>query len=250
VFPERILEYFFGTDTGRDLKQSAIRNITSTLAFNPIPQAILPLVENNVNYSFFTGRPIVGRGMEGILPPYQVTPSTSLLAQEVAGATNTSPIMVDNLIRGYTGTLGTYFVMALDAIMRGEGDPTKATMKAEQMPVIKRFFASPEGTGTVTAYYDLKQRVNQATTTINFLERTGNYDDLREFLTEKGGARMLAIKPYILALEKDMKDFRELRGTILRSSMDPDRKRDSLDAIRKAEIALTKRIQYIKKQVD
>jgi hypothetical protein len=31
VAPERILEYFFGDDTSRDLKQSFVRNLTSTL---------------------------------------------------------------------------------------------------------------------------------------------------------------------------------------------------------------------------
>ena len=248
TFPERILEYFFGMDTGRDLKQSITRNITSTLAFNPIPQAILPIVENVVNYSFFTGRPVVGRGMERIAPQYQVAPSTSLLAQEIANITGSSPIKIDNLIGGYTGTLGTYAVMALDAVMRGEGDPTKATMKAEQTPVIKRFFASPQASGTVSAYYDLKQRVDQAVATANMLERTGKIDDLKAFLKDQG--KMIAISPYIKALDKDMKDLREIKTAVLQSKGDPDKKRERLDAIRRAENALTARIREVKKKVD
>lgn len=248
VFPERILEYWFGQDTGKDLKDSIVRNVTSTLAFNPIPQAALPIIENVANYSFFTGQPIVGKGMEDVAPKFQATTGTSLLAQEVADATGFSPIKIDNLIRGYTGTLGTYAVLMIDSIMRGEGDPTKATMKAEQLPVIKRFFASEKGTGTVTSYYDLKNQVAEATRTINYLERTGNSEDLKAYYQEKG-AKLMAIKPFIQAMDKDMTTLRELRQNVLRSNMDPDRKREVLDNIRQAEVNLTNRIQMIKKQI-
>ena len=249
VFPERIYEYFFGMDTGRDLKDSIVRNITSTLAFNPIPQAILPVVENVVNYSFFTGQPIVGKGMQDVAKQFQATPGTSLLAQQIADSTGQSPIMIDNLIRGYTGTIGTYAVMALDSIMRGEGDPTKATMKAEQMPVIKRFFASPESTGSVTAYYDLKNRVDEAVRTINFLERTGGIQDLQEYMKDKG-SKLISIQPYIQTLDKEITMLREFRRAVNLSQMEPDRKRQTLDSIRTAEVQMTSRIQYLKKMVD
>jgi hypothetical protein len=249
VFPERILEYFFGDDTSKDLKDSIVRNITSTLAFNPIPQAFLPVVENVANYSFFTGQPIVGKGLEDVAPRFQASAGTSLLAQQVGEATNSSPVKIDNLIRGYTGTLGTYAVMALDAVMRGEGDPTKATMKAEQLPVVKRFFASSEGTGTITAYYEMKKAVDESTRTINFLERTGNLEGLKEYLTDKG-AKLQAIKPYISSLDDDMTSLRDMRRMVQMSPIEPDAKREALDSIRKAEVALTSRIQFLKKTID
>jgi hypothetical protein len=249
VFPERILEYFMGQDTSKDLKDSVVRNITSTLAINPIPQAFMPVLENVANYSFFTGQPIVGKGLEDVAPKYQASAGTSLLAQQIGEATNSSPVKIDNLIRGYTGTLGTYAVMALDAIMRGEGDPTKATMKAEQLPVVKRFFASAESTGTVTSYYEMKKAVDESTRTINFLERTGNMEDLREYMVDKG-AKLQAVKPYIQSLDKDMTMLREMRRTVQMSNMDSDQKRNVLDNIRKAEVGLTSRIQFLKKSID
>jgi hypothetical protein len=249
VFPERILEYFFGQDTGADLKESIIRNITSTLAFNPIPQALLPLVENTANYSFFTGKPIVGMGLEGLEPKFQAGASTSILAQEIGKATNSSPAKIDNLIKGYTGTLGTYAAMMLDSVMRGEGDPTKASMKLEQMPVFKRFFSPSEGTGTISAYYDLKNAVETSTRTINFLERTGNTEDLQQYLMGKGG-KLQAIKPYIQTLDKDMTMLRDTRKMVMMSQMEPDAKRAVLDNIRSAEVGLTSRIQSVRKMLE
>jgi hypothetical protein len=249
VFPERILGYFFGQDTGADLKESIIRNITSTLSFNPIPQALLPLVENTANYSFFTGKPIVGMGLEGLEAKYQAGASTSILAQQIGEATNSSPVKIDNLIKGYTGTLGTYAAMMLDSVMRGEGDPTKASLKLEQMPVFKRFFSPSEGTGTISAYYDLKNSVETSTRTINFLERTGNMEDLQQYMMGKGG-KLQAIKPYIQVLDQDMTQLRDLRKVVMMSQMEPDKKRVVLDNIRSAEVGLTSRIQSVKKMLE
>ena len=251
VMPERIYQYYMGQDTAKDLKESLIRNVGSTLSTNFfIPQAVLPLVEATMNYSMFTGNPIVPTYMaQDIAKPFQIGTSTSMLAQEVGKATGQSPMIIDSLIRGYTGTIGSYFVMAIDSLMRGEGDPTKASLKAEQFPVIKRFFASPEATGTISAYYGLKDSVEEATRTVNFLERTGRHEDLREYYADKG-AKMLAAKPYVLELERNMKMLREMKMAVNMSRIDPDQKRDILDNIRRSEIALTSRIQYIKKQLD
>ena len=248
VFPERILEYAFGDDTGKDLKDSIVRNITSTLAINPIPQAFLPALENLANYSLFTGQPIVGMGMRDVAAPYQATPSTSLLAQEIGKSMNYSPMKVDNLIRGYTGTIGTYAVMAIDAVMRNEGHPTKAGMGIEQTPVLKRFFASELGTGNISAYYDMKQKVEEATRTINFLERTGNMEDLQAYM-QGDGAKMIALKPYVSALDKDMTMLRDTRRAVQASKMESQEKRDVLDNLRRAEIALTSRVRYVQKMM-
>jgi hypothetical protein len=248
VAPERILEYTFGDDTTKDLKMSFVRNLTSTLAVNPIPQAILPIVENVANYSFFTGQPIVGRGLEDVSKPFQVNTGTSLFASKAGESLGLSPVQIDNLIRGYTGTLGGYAVMALDAVMRGQGDPTKATMGAEQLPVIKRFFASPESTGTVTQFYELKNKLDETTRTINFLERAGKFDQMAEYMKEN--AMMVSMTPYIRTLEKEMNMLRDTKRVVNNSQMEPDQKREVLDAIRSAEVNLTRNIQSVRKLVD
>ena len=64
------------------------------------------------------------------------------------------------------------------------------------------------------------------------------------------GAKLMAIKPYIQTLDKDMKMLRELRRAVQVSSLDPQSKRDVLDNIRSAEVAMTSRIQYLKKSIE
>jgi hypothetical protein len=245
VLPERVLETAFGNDTGKDLKESFVRNMTNTLQINPIPQAFIPIVENIVNYSFFTGDPIVGRGMEDLAPQYQFTQGTSQMAKDFGAATGMSPIKVENFVRGYTGTMGTYAVQLLDAIYRSEGDPVKATSRLEQFPVIKRFFSGDSG--TVSAYYDLKQDVNEVVRTVNMLERTGNIDGLREYIAENG--KLYNMRGYITALEKDMKQIREYRNYINSSKeYTAEEKRERLDTLHDLEIRLTLNIKDIRKE--
>jgi hypothetical protein len=255
VIPERILEYNFGTDTGKDLRDSLMRNAMSTLSFNPIPQAVLPIVENIANYSFFTGDPIVSQGMQGIAPQFQANQSTSQLAKTLAASINStlpedmkiSPIKLDNFIRGYTGTMGTYATMMIDSTLTSEGDPAKATKRLEQLPVIKRFFATD--TGTIAAFYDLKSEVDTVVQTVNTLARTGNQDDLKEYL--KDNQKLYGLKNYVNVIDQNMKQLNNMTKIINQSkTMDGDEKRVALDRIHDAQIKLTERIRILKKQYE
>jgi hypothetical protein len=244
VLPERTLEYAFGTDTGKDLRESLLRNAMSTLSFNPIPQVALPLVENATNHSFFTGEPIIGRGLEDLAAFRQYGAGTTELAKKLGKELDYSPQKIDNLIRGYTGTMGTYAMMLIDSALIQEGDPVKATKRMEQLPVIKRFFAGDMG--TVSAYYDLKEEVNTVVKTVNDLQRTGNSEDLKIYLEEN--KKLYALKDYIGTLDKSMKQLNQA-GKLINASktMTADEKREAIDKIHDAQLKLTARIKILRK---
>jgi hypothetical protein len=247
VLPERALEYSFGTDTGKDLRESLLRNAMSTLSFNPIPQAALPLVENATNHSFFTGEPIIGRGLEGLAPQYQFTAGTSELSKKLGKELDYSPQKIENLIRGYTGTMGTYGMMLIDAAITGEGDTVKAAKRVEQLPVIKRFFAGDSG--TISAYYDLKEEVNTVVNTVNMLQRTGNADDLKLYLQDN--QKLYALKGYIGVLDKSMTKLSQASKLIQSSpTMTADEKREALDKIHESRLKLTERVRILRKDFE
>ena len=248
VIPERIMALIFGNDTGKDFMKSMQRQLSTTLMINPIPQTALPIVENVTNYSFFTGRPIVGQGLEGVAPQYQIGPTTSHLAQKIGAELGISPMKIDHLINGYTGTMGMYAVSALDNIFDANNDATDASKRISQMPFIKRFAMDPYARGTVTSYYELKNATDQAVRTSLLLERTGNFKEQAEFM--KDNIKMLANKQYILDLEKTMKQMRETQRMIQMSKMDPDAKRSALDNITKAQNNMTANVQQLKKMID
>jgi len=247
VVPERILEYSFGSDTGKDMADSFKRNLISTFAFNPIPQTVLPIVEARTNYSFFTMRDIVSQGMENVAKEYQVAPNTSEAAKKLGKALGESPIIVDHIMKGYTGSLGMYAIDLIDAVLMGNDQSPKPAKRFEQMPVIKRFIVDKEAKGTVTAYYDLKNSVDEVVRTINLMERTSNVEDMGDYIEKN--ANLLGMKGYISSVEKQMKVLREAAIQIRSSDMSPEEKRESLSAITEAQNAMTANIREIKKSI-
>jgi len=247
VIPERIMGVTFGDDTGKDFARSMGRQLSSTLAFNPIPQTALPLVEVVTNHSFFTGRDIVPQGLKDVAPEFQVGPGTSMFAQWIGKMAGLSPIQIDHLFKGYTGTMGGYAVDVLDMVMDFNGDSPKVSKRLEQMPIIKRFALDPEARGTVTAFYEMKDSVDEVTRTINLLEKSMNYKDMGEYMTDN--MKILATKDYIQDLEKQMKELRDMKNMIRNSQMSGDQKRDAILDITKMENQLTQNMQNLKKMV-
>jgi hypothetical protein len=248
VIPERIMALTFGKDTNKDFTESMVRQLSGTLSLNPIPQAAKPFVEYATNYNFFTGRPLVGQGMEGVESGYQTGPNTSGIATDIGRATGISPLKLDHLLGGFTGTMGMYAFSLMDSIYKINNDSTDASKRFEQSPVIKRFLLDPEARGTVSAYYEIKNSTDAAVRTSGLLERTMNFKEWGPYY--KDNIKLLATKDYMLDLEKTMKEFREMKLLIRASKMEPDEKRDALLNITKAENKLTANIQVIKKNID
>ena len=247
TMPERITAYALGNDTGKDLRESTVRNLINTFAFNPIPQTVKPVFEAATNFSFFTMRPIVGQGMGDVAPEFQVGPGTSKVAEMLGRQLGMSPMKIDHVLKGYTGTMGTYMVDATDLVMEQFGDSAKANKRFEQLPIIKRFALDPEARGTVTAYYELKDAVDTFTRTSNLLEKTSKPEDFVKYVQKNAG--ILGVKDYVLDLEKEMKELREMRRTITSSSMDGEQKKNLLITIGRAEQNLTSNIQTVKKVI-
>ena len=115
------------------------------------------------------------------------------------------------------------------------------------MPVVKRFMVDKEAKGTVTAYYDLKNSVDEVVRTVNLMERTGNAEGLGDYVEKN--AYLLGVKGYISSVEKQMKGLREAAIQIRSSDMSAEEKRDSLSAITQAQNAMTSNIREIKKAI-
>jgi hypothetical protein len=247
TMPERITAYMMGNDTGKDLSESTLRALANTFAFNPIPQTFKPLVEVATNYNFFTMRPIVGQGMQDVAPQFQVGPGTSKTAEWIGEKLNLSPLKLDQLIKGYTGTMGGYVIDVVDAMASEFSDVPKASKRLEQMPIIKRFALDPEARGSVTQFYELQKSVDTFVRTANLLEKTARPEEYAKYVQEN--IDMLGAKDYVRETEKVMKELRDMKKVVNSMDMKPDEKRDLLVDIGRAETSLTANIKTIKKAV-
>jgi hypothetical protein len=220
------------------------RALLSTFAFNPVPQAVAPLLEARDNYSVFTQRPIVGEAMRNIAPEFQVGPSTTKIAEFLGKQTGMSPIMIDHVYKGYTGTMGMYLADVMDSVFTAGSDNPKASQRFEQTPVLKRFLLDPDAKGQVSAYYDLKHSVDQTVRTVNMLAKQGS-PDLDKFVSENES--MYGMKNYISVVDKHMQKLNSEAAMIRSTPMPADQKRKMLDEITAAQNELTSEVQLMRK---
>jgi len=251
TIPERIMAYTFGNDTGKDFLDAMKRAGNGFIPISPaayIPQTFKPIIEAMTNYSFFTQREIVGAGLKDVAPEYQVGPGTSAFAEFVGKTLGLSPIKVDYVFKGYTGTMGMYAVDLMDMVMDINSDSPKPTKRFEQLPIIKRLVLDPEARGNVTNYYQLKDSVDTTVRTMNLLEKSGKPEEFAEYVRENAGT--LAMRSYVNDLEKTMKELRDMKGAVRNSTMSGDQKRDTITAIGQAENNLTTNIQTVKQIIE
>jgi hypothetical protein len=185
--------------------------------------------------------------MQDVAPQFQVGPGTSKTAEWIGGKLGLSPMKIDQLIKGYTGTIGGYVIDVVDAMANEFADVPKASKRFEQMPIIKRFMLDPEARGSVTQFYELQKSVDTFVRTANLLEKTARPEEYAKYVQENIG--MLAAKDYVQETEKVMKDLREMKRTVNSLGMPPDEKRDLILDIGRAETHLTANIKTIKKAV-
>jgi len=236
TIPETVAAATVGDKSSPEVRDTAIRAITSTFEINPLGiQAFGPFLEAALNYNSFTGRKIVPYYMDQtVTAGLQDRYGASEVAKIVGQFANISPLKIDHVLYGYTGTIGSYVLDTVDTIMRSEavqGDK-QAKMPAMQpyeYPIIKRFFGSKEGGGLREDAYDLYREVLTVRSTVNKLKKEGRREELERYLV--GRESLLALKEPVYNIKKAMDKVRKQRDRIQRQNIDPETKRAMLDQL-------------------
>jgi len=181
-----------------------------------------------VNKDLYTGRPIVPYYMENLLPEQQKTFYTNVFAEGIANKMGFSPMKVDHVLRGYGGTLGGYFLQAIDSMAR-ENEMILPSTEWYQKPFIKRFFTTANQPGLQNKFYELKNDVDGITQTINRLNEEGRYDELATFYAKNG--HMYEMRKDLNYLEKQITRLRDQRKIIEQMDIDPESKRQQIEQI-------------------
>ena len=248
--PDRVLSAALGTDTNADLARSMKQAVFGTLQFGP-PTAISPIVENLINYNFLSGRSILNPYEQTDVDPRLVTRTgTSELAQKTADILSAAglggvgilgantPVEIDNLIRGYTGTLGSYLVTLLDSAL--PTDITKPSRHLEDYPVVSRVLGELRSARGVTGeIYQLRDQVRKATNSIKGWETRGNFDRVEEILERDIGllSNQEAINQSLKKIQDINRALRTLRfqGSFGLTQEEIDNERDILEEERRLE---------------
>ncbi len=186
--PERILESY-ANDNPRAFKGFA-DSAMNVLMPNMMPTAVAPPIEQITNHSFFQGRQLIPQHLQDLAPQYQYTPYTSEVAKQLGKLTATmsgsedggmSPIVIDNYIRSWTGTVGQAFVGMAD---KGLTKTTKPESSWTDNPFVQQFITTHPRADT--------QQVNDL------------YDRFNATKTHMATMKMLSKRP---GMDQDLKDY-------------------------------------------
>jgi hypothetical protein len=242
TLPERILATFDGESSSKESTASAMRNLTSTLEVNPFGvQATAPLLEVFFNYNFHTGNniePVYMANSDPMEKALRQRVGTTQLAIEMGRLFNKSPIMIDHVLQGYGGTLGTYGIFAVDSLLRnpavvGDDATQRPTMKLEDYPLIKRFVGKEIGGGLKEDYYEMREEARRFQASVDEMIDRNDTEMLRRYLV--GREHMEGMADVFNYRDKQMKIFRDERNNIFRSTKSPDQKAKEIKEIDSAE---------------
>jgi hypothetical protein len=241
AIPEALVNTMFGDAKARDT-MSAIGKMTWNSIPISGPQGIKPALETAINYSFFTGRPIESERLQRYEPGERYTDRTSELVKSIGGALNISPVKIEYLIKGYTGSLPLAIASLSNPVLRsseaGEQPETRSFIGSET-PLIGSFFQAKDATGLVNKAYKDMDEINKAKETYKKILDEGREQEAEAYM--EANADMIAMGTMAGRFRKRMGDLTSQERLVRSdSTLSAGEKRELLDEIRKEKIDLAK----------
>lgn len=219
AIPERLIDATIGRGVEKDPLKSITRQI-GTSANIPILsgdisiQAVKPIFEVMVNRNSFTNSEIVPYYQQKSLPGYQSRKSSNELARIIGEAMNISPIKIEHVINGYTGTLGGYVLDIIDVFTRSITGTPLIPPNINDIPVLKRLFIDLDKSGGLQQqFYELRSEVEKATITLNKLKDQKRYDELTAYREHNKGT--FQVKSQVNAINRYMANYRKRRDRLM-----------------------------------
>ena len=262
TFPQQIYKTTTGDASMRENAALFWSQMGSTFGVNPIPQAMLPVYEVITNHDFYTGLPLISEGKARLASELQYNTSTSQLAMMIGKLkvfynTDTgrfeglSPIVVDNLISGYGGPLGTYLIQAVSLIMEDANvGPERMPAEVSKLPLIKSFFvdAKSKNPKVVTQAYELFRVADEANRTMSRLRQMGDAEALADYVDENRD--ILRYKKYIFTLADSLNKLSAQERSIERDdTMTRDEKFAAMEKLRQIRVRIAARVGEINREL-
>ena len=195
-----------------------------------IPQALRPAIEAGLGKSFYTGRDILSAHEKQLLPEDQFRENTSEVAKTVGRAAGVSPIILDQLVQGYTGAMGLAFVQAVGTGVTKREGPEAAVKRLSDMPVIGSAFQPNDAGAIISRVYDRMLEFKKVEKSVDDLFERGYKAEAMELLNTRGNEyAMSEVADYYTSTIRDLTAY---ENAIRASNMSPEEKRAQLTKLR------------------
>ena len=254
VIPERVVEYMRRQGTPEE--QDAFEAMRTAFAYIgeqyfgravPIPQAVKPLLEAWTNHSFLTGRQLIGTYQKEIDASRQRASNTSELAIAIADFTReitttadspgfeVSPILIDNAIRGYFGSVASMVSMTTDALI----NPDRVDRPLHKVALLSNYLYDPVGTRAMSEFYDLREQAQSAGNTLRMLAKTDIAAAEKYALAHEDELMMESTVNSTLKQLQDTRAYRNyLNSNAAAAEMTQEERKAALEEVRRYEVQL------------
>ena len=231
-----------GEEAWKAFKSIAIQTIPGGSSMM-LPALIKPIIENTANYSFFGQRELETKREQGLLPQQRFRDNTSELSKEIGALVGYSPIKIDNLIRGYTGTMGLAAAQAVSFAMPEKLGPQEATKRLSDTPVIGSMFQPNDAGGIINATYERMEQIMEVKRTYDDMLKSGETAEARAFLQEN--VNEIASASIAGNAKTQLAKVTQAMNAVKASSMSPEEKRATLDRLQKLRIQIASSMRNV-----
>ena len=258
--PEGIYNAAFSDEKGSKIAKDLAKQLIRSLPGNPaeaglpVPTGLKPFIETALNTSFFTGRDIVDARFERVEKKFQYTDKTPEVLKILAPVTSLvglSPVQMENLIRGFTGSMGMGILSTADFALKPVGEAGPVAGRVSQLPIVGGLFQPNDAGRIITEAYDAMSEVQK---------RHGSYKKLIEDGRREEAADYLKENMTEISLSSAAGQFRQRMGEMTKyeryikgvpeKQMSPDKKREELDKIRKMKIDYAAQFKRVREQTE
>ena len=209
----------------------------------PIPQALKPAIEAGLGKSFYTGRDILSGREKDLLPEDQFRANTAEISKLIGQQAGVSPIILESLVRGYTGTMGLALLHTLSlGVPPGEG-PEKAVKRLSEYPVIGGAFQPNDAGAIINSVYERMNNAQKVGRTYEKMVTEGRAAEANSLLQRRGNEVLQAELGD--EFKSNMNQIVAAERAIQASNMSGEEKRKQLDELRKLKIAVAKEIRDV-----
>lgn len=185
ALPEALVRAINSDDKGGEIVNDMRKMLMKSLP-GDIPLTLKPAIEVMANYSFFMDRPILSQRLAGLDVGLQVGEKTPQLVA-MASSLGISPVKLEYLIRGYSGSLGLGIVGMFDYVIPGTTAGTEAVapeLRAQDIPVFGRMIQPKDAGGLTSKAFQVVDDAEMARNTFNELLRQGRGQEAREYFKD------------------------------------------------------------------
>jgi hypothetical protein len=216
-------------------KQILLQTIPGGTSYG-IPQAAKPLIEYGLGKSFYTGRDILSAHEKSLLPEEQFRTNTSEAAKLIGKVAGTSPILLEELVKGYTGTMGLAFLQAVSVGIPKGNTPEQAATRLSELPVVGGAFQPNDAAGIINATYDRFENAIKLQRTVDSMFNEGRAAEGMALLNANMNEYMAGeMGDYFT---NQMKELTQLEKAVQAMDITPEEKRQRLTDVRKLKISV------------